>query len=842
MVILLWKKPAKNTLILTLTLILGGIFSLVGAQYYYFDAASTVDYPYQQWCTEMLLVKATTDTNTNWATAGLLRLLFDPIHFSYYTWDLANGLQTYLFNASTFTFFDYTNPLMSPIWIAGSNKTILWIDRYKGTAFLGNNLYGTLLFTPVFNPNEYTGTFAIIYNGDTIMTSLSYAWSNIINSSQQNAHLTWYFYVYQQPCVNDTTAPAPTLAIPTAGTKKSYLSGIQLSLTENVGDTNVPYIRTGGLPNVGTWTGNTRGINNQYGVNLSTFNIRISGNGTGRYYSWWMFSPAGTLAAVPSIKTRQFRDKNYAITIDSSKLFDYGIEKPITITGNIRDRNNNISSFSRTINAPFQPWLIVGSDSPSAWATSVSTTAPILLGIADDWAGVNSWSITITLSGINGTAYGPYTFTGTSLNLSWLAGSALQPDYAISISSHVAFPSSWTIQVNVYATDMAGNIDTINDYTFTTRPSCQDLWCCALYIQTGNNTPFLYNKTGLSISGWINPSFTINGNTWTIDCDANSQGMNIYKWAETTSWSSIYVSFFDLPNFVLSWTNVKAILSWHTLYLQKIYVPPITWWCVGSCGWGGGWGWWWWTHLDDCKLPSTLACANDAWTDDSLSYYDNTCCSIETWHGAAPTCDVSESLYTQEITDAFTRGYSLNITNKCPIVEARLDDGIRRKELAKMMTMFTIQVMGIYPDTHKIWCDQFTDVANISDEMKFFTKTSCQLNLMGLEPNGSTPKKVFDPNDFVDRAQFGTILSRLIYGDVYNVYSGEETTYKWYEKHLRALYEDNIMNKIQDPFMLEKRARILLMLKRTNDDNLIEKYRLLAPAHNWALSLLENIW
>jgi len=147
--------------------------------------------------------------------------------------------------------------------------------------------------------------------------------------------------------------------------------------------------------------------------------------------------------------------------------------------------------------------------------------------------------------------------------------------------------------------------------------------------------------------------------------------------------------------------------------------------------------------------------------------------------------------------------------------------------------------MGIYPDTHKVWCDQFTDVANITDEMKFFTKTACQLNLMWLHPDGNTPKQVFDPEQFVDRAQFGTILSRLIYGDVYNVYTWEN--YKWYEKHLRALYEDSIMSKIQDPFMLEKRARILLMLKRTDDNNLVEKYRLVAPAHNWALSLLENV-
>ena len=68
--------------------------------------------------------------------------------------------------------------------------------------------------------------------------------------------------------------------------------------------------------------------------------------------------------------------------------------------------------------------------------------------------------------------------------------------------------------------------------------------------------------------------------------------------------------------------------------------------------------------------------------------------------------------------------------------------------------MFTIQILGIYPDTHKVGCDSFTDVDNISDEMKFFTKTACQLNLMGLEPNGSTPKKVFNPNAPVPRSEF----------------------------------------------------------------------------------------
>ena len=173
----------------------------------------------------------------------------------------------------------------------------------------------------------------------------------------------------------------------------------------------------------------------------------------------------------------------------------------------------------------------------------------------------------------------------------------------------------------------------------------------------------------------------------------------------------------------------------------------------------------------------------------------------------------------------------------CPFKDAF----VPRKEVAKLMSMFTIQIMGIFPDTHKAGCDSFNDLSGVSDEMKFFAKTACQLNLMGLQPNGSTPKPNFDPNTYITRAEFGTILSRLVYGDTYNVYSGEETKYQRYEKHLLALYNDTIMTKIQDPFINEKRSRILLMLYRSELAGLAQKYRLVSPAHNGALSLLENV-
>ncbi|HBB04725.1 TPA: hypothetical protein DCZ39_07720 [Patescibacteria group bacterium] len=72
-----------------------------------------------------------------------------------------------------------------------------------------------------------------------------------------------------------------------------------------------------------------------------------------------MFSPSEPLAAVPSNKSWQFRDKNYDINITASQLFYYGIEKTITITGTVADRNGNKTpTFTRIFNQPVGPWLI----------------------------------------------------------------------------------------------------------------------------------------------------------------------------------------------------------------------------------------------------------------------------------------------------------------------------------------------------------------------------------------------------------------------------------------------------------------------------------------------------
>lgn len=829
------KKIVLHTkLFALLILVVWGVFSLVAGQYYYFDTTNT-SYPYKQWCSTTLDIKATTEGNTIWAKAWLLRLQLDPTRFSYNTSSLAHILQTNLFVASADTFFSYSNPTVYPTWI-DSNKTILHIDRYNlGSNFVGTGVYGTLKFTPTYSPIMYTGNFVIVYNGDTVRTSLSQWWNNIILEESQTQHLTWAYYVEQLPCQNDTTAPTYTLT-PNGWSHHSHLDGIHILLTENSGGWSVPYIRTGWLPDIWTWTGNTRWISNQYWVNLSTFELYLSGNGNNNYFSGGMFSPSWTLTATAIDKTRQFRDKDYTLDINSSELFDYGIEKTITITGNVADWNGNTKTISTSFNHPQWPTLINGSRIPNAWASLVPVNNTLKLWIEDDWAGVNSWSIVVTLSGSNGTNYWPYSFSGNNLHLSWVTSTANQPNYYLTISEHANFPSSWTITVSVYAEDMEGNIDTINDYSFRTKPSCGDYGCFHnVFLQTGVSLPFLYNNFTLSISGGINPYFVSNENTGTLYCGTeNETALNIYNGIEQNSGDAIYVNYHDLPQLTLSGNTqwVKAILSGNTLYLQKIYTLP---------DWGGGW--WWGSNIikDDCRLPSTLACANQEGIDYSDSYYDNTCCAVDEWtgHGSAPICtENSEDFYSEELIEAFNRAYWKNITNLCPFEDAY----IPRREIAKLMSMFTIQIMGIYPDTKKESCNNYKDIHNLSSEMQFFAKTACQLNLMWLKQNGSTPKENFDPHDKITRAEFWTILSRLIYGDIYNVYSWEESQYKRYEKHLQELYADEIMTKIKNPFIQERRSRILLMLYRSERSWLAQQYRLFASAHNWALSLLETVW
>ena len=91
--------------------------------------------------------------------------------------------------------------------------------------------------------------------------------------------------------------------------------------------------------------------------------------------------------------------------------------------------------------------------------------------------------------------------------------------------------------------------------------------------------------------------------------------------------------------------------------------------------------------------------------DCSDSYYDNICgkCSLIEkiieklpFHSAADKAhgNIEESKYSSELNNAYLRAYGYDITTIPTIQKANLNGSLIRKDMAKMISNFAINVMG----------------------------------------------------------------------------------------------------------------------------------------------------
>lgn len=174
--------------------------------------------------------------------------------------------------------------------------------------------------------------------------------------------------------------------------------------------------------------------------------------------------------------------------------------------------------------------------------------------------------------------------------------------------------------------------------------------------------------------------------------------------------------------------------------------------------------------------------------------------------GIHQTGSIVNSRYPSEQNDAYLWAYNNDITTMNTIQKANIDGPLIRKDMAKMVSNFAINVLHKAPSTWTI-C-KYPDISLVTEEMRSYILLSCKLWLMWFESNGITLKKTFDPEMVVDRAQFGTILSRLIRAGKYN------WGYPYYVKHLNALKNAGIMTKISTPFQEEIRWYVMIMMMR----------------------------
>ena len=159
--------------------------------------------------------------------------------------------------------------------------------------------------------------------------------------------------------------------------------------------------------------------------------------------------------------------------------------------------------------------------------------------------------------------------------------------------------------------------------------------------------------------------------------------------------------------------------------------------------------------------------------------------------------------YDQELIWAYNYAYNVGITTMPTIDQANMNGKLIRAHMAKMMSNYATEILNLIPNTWKV-CD-FDDLSWQTEEIKWFIIQSCQLWLMWV---GLTS---FDPQWEVTRAQFGTVLSRAMYGEMYNGWE------PYYVKHLDKLKADGIMKDISKPTNPEIRWYVMLMMKRADE-------------------------
>ncbi len=95
--------------------------------------------------------------------------------------------------------------------------------------------------------------------------------------------------------------------------------------------------------------------------------------------------------------------------------------------------------------------------------------------------------------------------------------------------------------------------------------------------------------------------------------------------------------------------------------------------------------------------------------------------------------------------------------------------------------------------------------------MYAYIMQACRLGLMGQKANG-TPAVIFSPDAIMTRAQFGTALSRMLYGDTYN--SSDPANPMRYSAHLQAMQDAGYMKVINNPQIQEERVYVWIMFMR----------------------------
>lgn len=310
-------------------------------------------------------------------------------------------------------------------------------------------------------------------------------------------------------------------------------------------------------------------------------------------------------------------------------------------------------------------------------------------------------------------------------------------------------------------------------------------------------------------------SLSIDKYLWEFENTIKINGAQIATGYLTTTWGTIITLTADYLNTLSAGTYSIEVWFYGGVRVDDTFViknktitPPTSW-------WGGWWG---------SSILSKDNCPNG---DFSPSYYDGTCGeqkqednqkeeekNNDTTTPETPKTETNQEetwienplIVSDEILSAYDRAFKHNITTLAPLDTANPQGTVIRGHLAKMIVNYAMNILGrTLPEKVPAICYRKDwNNARESNEIKDYAIKACQLGLMGID------MEYFQPNATVTRAQFGTILSRLLWQ---NTYAGGSP---YYVKHLQALKENGILTQIDTPeSRVELRQRVWLMLMRS---------------------------
>lgn len=196
--------------------------------------------------------------------------------------------------------------------------------------------------------------------------------------------------------------------------------------------------------------------------------------------------------------------------------------------------------------------------------------------------------------------------------------------------------------------------------------------------------------------------------------------------------------------------------------------------------------------------------SSNTWTNNTWATAESGT-TADTWANT-PTVNpqgVAANGYTNEMNEAYEFAYANGITTMKSIDEAEMLDGLTRIAMAKMLSQYAINVLGKSPADVEV--PNFTDVsADLDAEYANGVTLAYKLGIMWI----NMPDNKFLPYETVTRAQFGTALSRLLFG----IEDGEDA---YYTTHLAKLKEAWIITN-DDPTLEELRGYVMLMLMRSS--------------------------